>query len=173
MVRKISFLVLSVSILVIGVTAFSKLGYWDRSVRIFSFSSDASVSGRMDRGHGERGGFARPDSRILPDSIRARYGERQENPGALKRNRNIPDSLGLKPELRDKDQAETGINNIGIKDGQGHRGGEFRGGKKINLKNVLWFLAVFASFTVVTRYADKGISLIRKRKARKEYLRTV
>jgi hypothetical protein len=140
MVKKISFLVLSVSILVIGVTAFSKLGYWDRSVRIFSFSSDASVSGRMDRGQ---------------------------------RNRNIPDSLGHKPELRDEDRAVTGINNGGIRNGQGHRGGEIRGGKKINLKNVLWFLSVFASFAIVTRYTDKGISLFRKRKARKEYLRSV
>jgi hypothetical protein len=146
MLRKISFGVLSVAILIIGVIAFSKLGYWDRSIRIFNFSSAVSFPGRMERGHDERGGFDRPESRNLPD-------------------RNIPDSLRGNPELRERDHSEAGIRN-----GQGHRGGDFRGGKKINLKNVLWFLVVLASFTVVTRYIDNGISLIRRRKARKGYL---
>jgi hypothetical protein len=145
MLRKISFGVLSVVLLATGIIAFSKLSYWDRGVRIFNFSSAVSFPGR-DRGHDENREFARPESRNLPD-------------------RNIPDSLRGNPELRDRDHSEAGIRN-----GQGHRGGDFRGGGKINLKNVLWFLAVFASFTIVTRYIDMGISLIRKRKARKLYL---
>jgi len=171
MVRKISFLVLSVAILVIGVIAFSKLGYWDRSIRIFSFGSDASASGRMDRGHEER---REPDSRRPRNSVRARFEEGQESPGAGKWNRNIADSLGRNSEpLNNRDRAETGIYKGGMRNGQGHRGGEFQRGKKISLKNVLWFLSVFASFTIVTRYTDNGISLIRKRKARKEYLRSI
>ena len=75
MVKKISFLILSVAILVIGVIAFSKLGYWDRSVRIFNFSSNTPFEGRKGRGPEGRGkgSFARPEMRELPDSIRGRF----------------------------------------------------------------------------------------------------
>ena len=55
MARKISFLILSVAILVTGIIGFNKLGYWDRSVRIFSFNSDVQFEGRGGRGQGERG----------------------------------------------------------------------------------------------------------------------
>jgi hypothetical protein len=51
-----------------------------------------------------------------------------------------------------------------MRNGEGIRRGEFPGGKKINLNNVLWFLAVFASFTVLAIYIDKAFCLIRKRK---------
>ena len=155
MVKKISFLILSAGILVIGVTAFNKLNYWDRSIRIFTFSSDTSFEGRTGsrpgsldlegrEGHGEREGFnrhgrtgegfTRPEMHNLPDSIRARFEKTEGQPG------------------------------FGIKNGEGRGRGEFPGGKKINIHNVKWFLAVFASFTVIAIYIDKAICLIRKRK---------
>jgi hypothetical protein len=143
MARKISFLILSVAILVIGIIGFNKLGYWDRSVRIFSFNSDVPFEGRGGRGQGDRvfegregrggrEGFTRPEMRELPDSIRARF------------------------------EAVEGRHDPG---GEGRERGEFRGGKKINLRNVLWFLAVFASFTVIVIYMDKGYYLICKKKS--------
>jgi len=54
----------------------------------------------------------------------------------------------------------------GIRNSEGRGRGEFPGGKKINLRSVVWFLAVFASFTVVAIYLDKTYCLIRKRKVK-------
>jgi len=150
MVKKISFLILSAAILIIGVIAFSKLSYWDRSVRIFSFSSAAPFEGRMDRSPGGRGEsgeegrfnrqersgerFARPEMREFPDSIRARF------------------------------EAREGRQGSGMRNGEGRGRGKFTGDKKINLRNVLRFLGVFASFTVIAIYLDKAYCLIRKRR---------
>jgi hypothetical protein len=56
----------------------------------------------------------------------------------------------------------------GIRNGEDRGRGEFQGGKKINIRNVKWFLAVFASFTVIAIYFDKAICFVRKRKVRQE-----
>jgi len=179
MVKKISFLILSVAILVIGVTAFGKLGYWDRSVRIFNYSSNTPTEGRMGRGPGGRGfeggeferrekpggreDFVSPEMRELPDSIRAGFdtGEGRSSQGM--RDRNIPDSLRQQFGSRNGDRTGRGSFEGGIRNGEGRRRGEFPGGKKINIRNVKWFLAVFALFTVIAIYFDKSVCLIRKR----------
>jgi hypothetical protein len=49
---------------------------------------------------------------------------------------------------------------------QGRDHGEISGGKKVNLRNVLWFLAVFASFTVLSIYVDKAYCMVSRRKGR-------
>ena len=187
MVKKISFLILSVAILVIGIIAFSKLSYWDRSVRIFSFSSAAPFEGRMGRGPGGRGEsgedgrfnrqersgerFARPEMRNLPDSIRerSRFGEGRQDPGM--REGNIPDSLRQQFGPRDEERMERGPFGGGMRNGEGRGRGEFPGGKKINIRNVKWFLAVFAAFTVIAIYIDKAFCLIRKRKGKQKVIR--
>jgi hypothetical protein len=156
--------------LVVGVLAFSKLGYLDRSARIFSFRSDASFEGRQGSAPGTRGEFTRPEARDLPDSIKARFGSGEDRSGFGRSDRDIPDSLRQKLEPRHRDRFQTGSFRGGMRNGEGRREGEFQGGKKINLSNVLLFIAVFASFTVAALYIDKGISLIRKRKARKQYI---
>ena len=153
MVKKISFLILSAFILVVGVIAFGKLGYWDRSVRIFKFSSNTASEDRMERGRegrefegrerpGGREGFVRPETRELPDSIHFRS--------------------------RDGERMGRGSIEGGIRNGEGRGRGEFPGGKKINIRNVKWFLAVFALFTVIVIYFDKAVCLLRKRKVRQK-----
>ena len=143
MVKNISFLIISVAILITGIVGFNKLNYGDRSVLIFSFSSDSPMEGRTAGNHGgfegrgESGGrdrFERPGRRELSDSLRARF--------------------------------ETAQSEGGMRNGEGRGRGGFTGGKKINLRNVLWFLAVFASFTVLVIYIDKGYYLIRKGRLR-------
>ncbi len=182
MVKKISFLILSVGILITGVISFNKLSFWDRSVRIFSFSSDASFGGRMGRGPEGRGeysemgrfnrqerqedGFVRPEMRDLPDSLRGRFEVREGRTGTRNRDRNMPDSLRQQFGPGNGERMERGSFERGMRNGEGRGRGEFPGGKKINLKNVLWFLAVFASFTVLAIYIDKAFCLIRKRKLR-------
>ncbi|OFY75633.1 MAG: hypothetical protein A2V46_11570 [Bacteroidetes bacterium RBG_19FT_COMBO_42_7] len=155
MVKKISFLILAVAILVIGIITFSKLSYWDRSVRIFSFSSAAPFEGRMGRGPGG-GEF----------EGRERSGGREGRPIPEMRERNIPDSLRQQFGTRDGERMGRGPFEGGIRNGESRGRGEFPGSKKINLRNVVWFLAVFASFTVVAIYLDKTYCLIRKRKVK-------
>lgn len=184
MVKKISFLILSVAILVTGVIGFSKLGFWDRSVRIFNYSSNTSPEGRMGRGGegrefergefdrmerpGGREGFIRPEMRELPDSIRARFESREGRQGQGTRGRNIPDSL--RQQLRPQDGERTGRGSFegGFRTGEGRGRGEFPGGQNINIRNVKWYLAVFAAFTVIAIYIDKAVCLIRRRKRRQE-----
>ena len=135
MVRKISFALLALAILVTGVIAFRKLNYWESSVWIFKLNSGQLTEGRIghDQGDGRgHGGFRDQRRREFPREFSERSGR-------------IPTDEGFRQ--------------------RGGRGrGEFRGGKKINLGNVLWYLAVFASFTVAAIYTDKCLRLIRKSK---------
>lgn len=156
MVKKISFLILSVIILVIGIIAFSKLSYWDRSVRIFNYSLGTPLEGRPGRGPGDRefeAGEGRPDQGI--------------------RERNIPDSLRQQFRPRGGDRLGSGHFYGEMRNGEGRRGGEFAQGKKINIRNVKWFLAVFAAFTVIVIYTDKAIFLMRKRKGRQTTIKEI
>jgi hypothetical protein len=156
MVKKISFLILSAFILVVGVIAFSKLGYWERSVRIFKFSSNTASEGRIDRDRGGR-------------EFGGREFEGRERPGGREgfvrpEMRERPDSLQFRP--RDGERMGRGSIEGGIRDGEGRGRGEFTGGKKVNIRNVKWFLAVFAGFTVIAIYIDKAVCLVRKRKGK-------
>jgi hypothetical protein len=179
MVKKISFLILSVAILVVGIIAFSKTSYWDRSVRIFKYDSNTPFEGRIGRGQegrefedrerpGGGEGFERPEMRELPDSIRARFETREGRPGQGMRERNIPDSLRQQFGPRNGEGLERAPGGGGIRNGEGRGRGEFPGGKKVNIRNVKWFLAVFAAFTVIAIYIDKVVCLVRKRKVKQK-----
>ena len=174
MVKKISFSIFAIAILVFGYIAFNKLNYWERSVRIFSTKNQIqNFEGRRGRvqngneGFGDRGGrdgFERPAMHELPDSIRARL--RTEGRRQIESNRNTTDSLRQRGGRITREINGRGRFEAGMRNGQGRGRGEFPGGKEINLKNILWFLAVFASFTVAVIYFDKAYRLIRKRKLR-------
>jgi hypothetical protein len=70
--------------------------------------------------------------------------------------REVPDSIRMKFEQRgDRPQVR--------------RGGEFHGdrqaaGARISMRTVPWYLTIFASFTVIVIYIEKGIKFIRKKK---------
>ena len=180
MVKKISYIVLSIAILISGYFALTRLNYWERSIRIFKLSnSGQSFEGRMERGQGGfrdigvaggRSGFSRQEGfrgrsdgsvlRQLPDSVRAKYGAREGRQGL--RNRNVSDSLrqqGGGRELTGRGQVESGR-----RDGQVRGRDGFIRGRKVYLANVQWFLAVFALFTVMAIYFDKAYHLIWKKK---------
>jgi hypothetical protein len=166
MIKKICFLILSAAIVTAGVIAFSKLSYWERSVRIFSFSSNTTFEGRRDRGPDGRGEFFLPEMGELPDSIRSRFEAEVDHPGQGMRDRDIPDSLRQQFGPQNGEQQGRGHFEGGIRNGEIRGRGEFPGGKKINIKNLKWFPALFASFTVIIIYIDKAIGLIRRRKGR-------
>jgi hypothetical protein len=182
MAKKISYIVLSIAILISGYFALTRLNYWERSIRIFKLSNSAqSFEGRRMRGPGtfrgnganggregfnKQGGFRGiPDGsevHQLPDSTRARFGVMDGRQGI--RNRNVSDSLRQRSMVNKREMGRRGQFEAGIRGGQGRGRGEFPGGKKIYLRNVLWFLAVFASFTVLAIYFEKAYYLIWKRK---------
>jgi hypothetical protein len=165
--------------LIIGYLAFTRLNYWERSIRIFKLGNSAqSFEGRME---GRRGGLrdigdaregsgfnrqegfrGRPDGsefRQLPDSVRAKFGARERRQGM--RNRNVSDSL--RQQGSGRELGGRGSFEAGRRDGQGRSRDGFTRGRKIYLANVQWFLAIFASFTVIVIYFDKVYHLIRKK----------
>lgn len=162
MFKKISYLLFASAILITGCIAINKLNYWERSVRIFSIKNQ-NFEGRRGRGQfgiegfserEGRSGFERSGIGEIPDSIRAKIttaGRRQ-----ITRDRDTSDSLIQQSgrnnrELRGRDSFESGTRN-----GRDRGRSNSPRGRKIYFSNVLWFLAVFASFTVLTIYVDKG-----------------
>lgn len=177
MVKKIIFVLVSVAIVAAGYMGFAKLSYFERSARIFRMDNQ-SFSGRTARGFEEGGHFrsrgeGRPDFRQLPDSLRRGPGhderfqiERRIRGGEfsdsirrraadlrINEHGNFPDGSNRGPRT-----SESGIHR-----GEGQRG-DLRVREKVSLQNVGWFLAVFASFTVITFCIDRLYRLFRMRK---------
>jgi hypothetical protein len=113
MVKKLIYITIALAIIAAGYTGFTKLNYWPRSARVFSYNPDQAFGGRG--GRERRGSEGR--SHFHDDS-------RSDN---------------QRPQR-----------------GESGRGGN-RNEKEIYLRNVLWFLSVFAAFTVLTVYSDKMI----------------
>jgi hypothetical protein len=148
MIRKISYSIIAVAILVVGYIAFNKINYWERSIRIFSVNNtDLRFEGRMGRG---QGGFE------------GRFEAGRPERGT--RDRNMPDSLRRQFAQNERNRSGRFPAEGGFRNGEGRGRGELPGGKKVRLANVMWFLAVFAAFTSVVIYIDKAYSLIRKRR---------
>jgi hypothetical protein len=174
MVRKISFLIISIGILFVGYIAFTNLSYWERSIRIFKYDPDLAIEGRGGRGgfegrgnlRGREGfrpdvsgrGFERPQSGEVPDSLMRIFQERRER--SVGRRGNVTDSL--RREFGGNRFERPG-SNLEVRDGERRGRSGFPAGRKINLRNVYWFLAVFAAFTVVVIYVDKVLYLIKKK----------
>jgi hypothetical protein len=174
MVKKISILIIVAAVLVTGFISLKKLNYWERTVLIFKFkSSGQSFEGRGGRGLGgfeSREGFERRpgagegtfrrDRMNIPDSMRVRIegrGERFEG-----RMRNRPERPGS--ATRDTIFSGRGSFNGRVRDMDGPGGRDFRGRNSINLNNVIYFLAVFAFFTVIAIYLEKVFCMITRRK---------
>jgi len=176
MIKKISILILVAVVLTTGYLSLRKLNYWNRSVMIFKInSSEQSFQGRGGRGFGEfegrergadrpefRESMQRPEGRNIPDSLRRRpdgRGQRNYN-----RMRTGPDSLAATRITRDTTFSARGDFG-GRPQGIGrNESRDFRRGKTVNLNMVPNYLAVFALFTVIMVYLEKGYCLIFKRK---------
>jgi len=167
MFRKISVAILTIAIIVIGIIAFNRLGYWERSVRIFKMNSEQSFDRRFprertgsdrdfnrERFEGSHEGFERPDFENMPDSVRQRFFAERDSSSQT-------DSL---QQSRMKEFRGDRNNSRGSFERNGRDGRDFHRGGSVQLRNVLWFLAVFAGFTAVTAFIDKGIKQFRKRK---------
>ena len=173
MAKKISFILLSVAIVVTGFFAFRNLNYWERSVRIFNMNSDQPFGrghegfdrrGGFDRQRGNGEGFDRNAIRQMPDSLRKRFSEADRERPAMREGA-VPDSIRQRFKAGDRRPGDRMSFEGGRgRGGERRGGGDFRDGRNVSLGTVGWFLAVFAMFTVITIYIDKAYYLIRKRK---------
>ena len=148
MVKKICITIFSIAVMITGTFAFHKLNYWEKSVSIFNNKTfDRHYEGRGRRGDRGTAEFER------------RGGSREDrNTGEFEGRR----GRGQNGEFRDRYE---GRDRYDGRDRGGHGRGDFRRGKKVRLGSVLWFLAVFASFTAVTIYVDKAHIKFLKRKS--------
>lgn len=170
MVRTISTIAISIAIIVSGYIAFQKLGYWERSSRIFKYDSTAIPERGMGRGFGRfegRGGgefqreagSRRGEGRFGQGAINDSPGRRPEEGRREAFGDNVPDSL------RNTVRHEALFRERGRGEG---RGGGFHGESGIHLGSVAWFLAVFSGITVITIWFDKLASLaLKKLRARR------
>ncbi len=167
MFREISVAIITIVIIVIGIIAFNRLGYWERSVRIFKMNSEQSFDRRFprerngsdrdfnrERFEGSREGFERPDFENMPDSVRQR----------IIVERGFSSQTDSMQQSRMREFRGDRNNLRGSFERNGRDGRNFRRGESVQLRNVLWFLAVFAGFTAVSAFLDKGIKQFRKRK---------
>jgi hypothetical protein len=165
MARKISFLIISVIIVVVGVSAFSKLGYWERSAAIFTLNPQTPFSGRAGDNHKRTGELNTSEGRDLARDGIERSESDEDFLDSPASNKNISEDLNQKASHREREQHEKGTFRGDMRNGEVRRGVDSHGGSIINLGKVLMFLAVFALFTVIAIYTDRGIHLIKKRKA--------
>lgn len=171
MIKRISLTILSVAILVTGFIAFRNLHYWERSVIIFKLNSDQPFERGFERG---RRGFEGRERHQRPEGFREDF-ERGERPefrdsiiGKYEEHRKsgmMPDSLmqaGRQGDFREDRGSFRAENNF-----RDRRHGGYRGGNKVNLGTVGWFLAVFAFFTLITIGFEKTLKFIKRRKYNK------
>lgn len=175
MIKKISIVLLVSAILVAGYFSLRKLNYWDRTVMIFKYDSSVqSFEGRGRRGfEGREGGIRlpelreglqRPAGRDIPDSLRGRFeGRGQRN---FNRMRTGPDSLISSRMGRDTTFSARGDFGGRIRGQDGNEGRDFRRGKTINLNLVIYYLAVFALFTLIMVYLEKAYRMIFRKKSK-------
>lgn len=173
MVRKILIPLFSLAVILTGAYAFRKLNYWERSVSIFSYKTfDRNFEGRGGRGGRGPGEFERRGQRV-PGEFEGRgdrvprefEGRSDRIPGDFERrgDRSQGDFARRDAERRPEFEGRSDFG-PGSRDGRGRGRGDSRRGKPVRLRNVLWFLAVFASFTALAVYFDRIYLKIRKRK---------
>ena len=151
--KKIAIILFSLGLVVTGAYGFRKLNYWERSAWIFEFNSmERSFEGR---GRGGQDAFDRRSREVYE-------GRREQGSGREIRERS--DSTLRERSGREFRERSEGSSSFGP--GDRGRGGHGRGdshrGKKVRLRNVIWFLAVFSACTVVSVYLDRAWRHLRK-----------
>jgi hypothetical protein len=139
MIKKISLLVFTAAILATGYIAFNKLNYWEKSTRIFRMNNFTPPSGERSRSLARN--FTGNENNDLMAGLQGHDEFRQEG-----------------------NEHEEGESFRPIHENRGTHGGESHSGSKINIKNVLYFLAVFSASAVIMIYADRAYVLLRRKK---------
>jgi hypothetical protein len=153
MVKKVSILLLVSAVLVTGYVSFGKTNFWERSAMIFKFdSASQSFEGRGGRGRFEERGQRREMmERNIPGNLRS---------GRMQRDSTFRSGGSFDGRMMGRGREGIEGNREAGRDG-GREGGR---SNAISLRNVLYYLAIFAFFTSVVIYIEKAYCLIIKRK---------
>jgi hypothetical protein len=166
MVKKIGIIVFVIAVVAVGYISLKKLNYLERSFAIFKLDSSSQVfEGRGGRGFGEQNGGGHAGMRSGLREGGERSG-RINVPDSVRRNFQNYDQRNIGREANRRDTVFIGRGEFNGRPG-GHEGFEGRGdrrGSTINLKMVGYYLAVFALFTLIVVYIEKGYRLIFKSK---------
>lgn len=184
MIRRTAIGLISAALILSGILSARKLHYWERSIRIFRTNiAEMRFEGR---GRGGSGRFeGRPDRmpdgsfrdrsyrfegnpsreredafRALPDSVRRSF--ESELRERRSRGEFSADTMARRPERFDRERMGRAPYESGLRDRDGRGREDFRRGRAVRLRNVRWFLAVFAAFTVLAIYADRAILQVRR-----------
>jgi len=137
MVKKISIALFVLALLITGLFSLKKLNYYEKSMMVFSFKSSGFPAEF-------RGG------RLGPEGGRHLRLNRGFSENDTLSNRKIEEGF----VARGNNPSEQGFR------GPHQEGRERHGeGKLFNLNNVIFYLAVFAFFTAITIYIEKGCRL--------------
>lgn len=157
MTRKTINILLVTAVLVSGTWGFIRLGYWNRSVRIFSYGQTENMAGRDGREGGFRSGHIDKEA----------FRERES--GARFRDRTLPQD-SIKGQTRGNFRPGfPGGPGDSRGRGEGFRRGGHGGSSTFNLAKVSWFLAVFAAFVTITIYTDKLVKYLNVKRAARKY----
>ncbi len=188
--KRTSTLLLSAAILVAGYYGATKLRYWERSIWVFKSATPPQRFERRDRGFSGQHPPRNPPEQQAPIRERPRpadlppEGQDEVNNSGRERNGRTGEQFerGDQGTSRTRQRSDRGSEEIrqdqergdarapsfrrGSSD-EGRRGHRSPGrGRKISFGNVGWFLAVFASFAVLTIYLDRVIRPSRRKKIR-------
>jgi hypothetical protein len=174
MIRKISILIFVSVILVCGYVSIKKLNYWERSISVFKVNSSALFFEGRGRGFGEPGDRERFEGRpgqragdqrgtqMPVDSLSPRLGGRGR--GGEGRSIIRTDSLRSGRADRAGNPAVRRSFDGRMREIDGPGGRDGRGGRIISMRNVIYFLGVFAFFTVIVIYLEKIYWLVKRKR---------
>ncbi len=159
MKRRISFAILSLAILTVGVIAMNKLNYLESSLWIFRMHPEKQTEIKPFLR------YDRPEIRKSPGAAEERVQGKRWRKGTTEQA--TTDSISYisagKGRVKTGRNTPTGI----FRKSKGKERTNLFGTNKINPGNVIQFAAVFASFTVIAIYADLFCHFIsRKRKGK-------
>ncbi len=157
MKRKISFAILSLLILAAGLTASKKLNYLESSLWIFRLNPEKQTDTKTDPRYDES------EKSKSPGVSEGRFPGRRWRRETT--DQETADSISFESAGKVREKTKRNAPGGIFGKAKGRERTDLYGTNKINLRNVVWFTAVFASFTVIAIYADQICRFIgRKRK---------
>ncbi|MGW8315040.1 MAG: hypothetical protein ACWGNV_05525 [Bacteroidales bacterium] len=164
--KSVSTLILSVVILAAGYYGATKLRYWERSIWVFKSATPPQRFERRDRSFPREVPLRDGTEQPRPSRDRAERPVPPENRSDAENSRSGQRAAQNSTQFRQNQERDSEVppsirrGNFD-NDRRGHHGPGR--GKKISLGTVGWFLAVFASFTVITLYLDRITQRFRRK----------
>lgn len=160
MIKKVVFALIALTIIIAGYTGFKQLNYLQRSARIFSYNADRSSVHGFDRSHSNLEDRDRMNTSTSYHDFPGRPGFSCDS---LNRNVHYQKQHRSDPEYNNARLRTDNVERHQL--GESGRAG-MHSRKSVNLRNVIWYLTVFASVAVLTLYADRFIRFMTTSRAK-------